>query len=137
MGLWKRAMRCFLGVNKYATLAGVEGDMAWCSPNNRRHLEMLRLWNRIVSMSEDRLPKVIYKYLREHNMAWVKDVEKVFSIINCLDVFERNVPIVNIHAFLDYAKGCLLSKQKVAWLNALQTKPKLHMYLPYKSEYET
>ena len=58
----QRAMRCFLGVGKYAALAGIEGDLAWYryTPQTRRMIEMLRFWNRIVKMSEERLPKLVY-----------------------------------------------------------------------------
>ena len=38
-----RALRCYLGVNRYALIAGVKGDMGWVTP--RIHREMLRLWN--------------------------------------------------------------------------------------------
>ena len=55
-----RAIRCFLGVNLYATKVGMEGDLGWVPPQICRHLDMLRLWNRIVSMAETRLPKILY-----------------------------------------------------------------------------
>ena len=52
-----RALRTFLGVNKFAPTLVVNGDTGWPSMRIRRHLEMVRLWNRLVSMSEDRLTK--------------------------------------------------------------------------------
>ena len=33
----------FLGVKKYGTKAGIEGEITWLNPNNRRKLELLRL----------------------------------------------------------------------------------------------
>ena len=39
-----RALRCFLGVHKYAPLFALQGEMAITS----RKLEILRLWNRIL-----------------------------------------------------------------------------------------
>ena len=58
-----RSIRCFLGVNQYATKVGVEGDLGWVPPQIHRHLDMLRQWNRLVSMAESRLPKVLYHYM--------------------------------------------------------------------------
>ena len=58
-------------------------------------------------------------------------------MINCNDVFKNNVPVVNFKEFLMYAKECLLVKQKGAWLNVVQVKPKLHNYALFKKEYET
>ena len=40
------AMRCFLGVNKYAPIAGIEGDTGSTTPSVSRKLEILRLLNR-------------------------------------------------------------------------------------------
>ena len=32
-----RAIRCFLGVNRYATKVGMEGDLGWIPPQIRTH----------------------------------------------------------------------------------------------------
>jgi hypothetical protein len=47
----------FLGVNKYAPIAAIEGDMGWTLSNTRRRLNMIRYWNTLVNMQENRLPK--------------------------------------------------------------------------------
>ena len=49
-------MRCFLGVNKYAPIVGVEGEMGCTTAAVHRKLEILRLWNRLMLLEEDRLP---------------------------------------------------------------------------------
>ena len=64
---------------------------------------MLRLWNSIIKMSDYRLPKIVLEYLTTCNGTWLKNVEKVFSEIHCLDVFKRNVPIVNFKVFSAFA----------------------------------
>ena len=33
-------MRCFIGVNKYAPVVGLKGDMGWIPPETRHKLEM-------------------------------------------------------------------------------------------------
>ena len=42
MKIHTRAMRCFLGVNKYAPIAAIEGDMGWITPDVRHKLAILR-----------------------------------------------------------------------------------------------
>lgn len=132
-----RAMRCFLGVNKYGTKAGIEGDMAWVNPNNRRKVEMLRLWNKLVKMNDDRLPKIVYCHLTRINGSWLQNVKQIFTEINCIDVFNNNVPIVNFKEFTDYAIKQLLVVQKSKWLIDIKSKPKLLLYESYKDDYVT
>ena len=45
---------------KYAPTAGVEGDLGWVRPLIRRKIEILRFWNRIVSLDDSRQPRQIY-----------------------------------------------------------------------------
>ena len=43
-----RAIIIFLGVHRFTPVTGLDGDMAWMSPQYKRWLSMLRLWNRLV-----------------------------------------------------------------------------------------
>ena len=130
-----RAMRCYLGVNKYAAKCGIEGDMCWTPPKIRRSIEILRLWNRLVGMPENRLPKQLYDYLLLHDAPWVVDVKELFTAINCPDIFQNNVRIINFTEFKNYAVDKLLSLYRVKWLQTVESKPKLHLYATYKKEY--
>ena len=65
----------------------MEGDLGWVPPQICRHLDMLRLWNRIVSMAETRLPKILYHHMLKKNNTWVTEVKQIFTKINCTDVF--------------------------------------------------
>ena len=97
-----RAIRCFLGVNRFAAKAGMEGELGWVSPHIRRCLNMVRLWNRILNMKKTRLPRIIFDYQHSHNLvnSWLKDVKTIFSMVNCTDVFQNNLPIVNLNLLL-------------------------------------
>ncbi len=55
-----RAMRFFWGVNRFVPTHALYGGLAWCMPRYRRWVNMLRLWNRLVSMPDDRLHKKIF-----------------------------------------------------------------------------
>ena len=49
-----RAIRLFLGVHRFAPNKAISADMGWVSSQVRRHVSILRLWNRLVSMDPDR-----------------------------------------------------------------------------------
>ena len=55
-----RAMRFFLGVNKYTPNLGLQGDMGWVSLSVERPVSMVRFWNKLVNMKSDRLIKRIF-----------------------------------------------------------------------------
>ena len=78
-----RAIRCFLGVNKYAPIAGFQGDMGWIWPQVRHKIEMLRYWNRILQLEQGRLPKQLFDFMKELNFGWMNDVKDIFKQINC------------------------------------------------------
>ena len=98
-----RAIRSFLGVNKFAPLCGMEGDMGWTPPVIRRKLEMLRLWNRIMSFDNFRLPRKIYEIMLGKHEPWTENISTIFQSINCLDVYHNKCQILNIKEFLTYA----------------------------------
>ena len=52
-----RAIRSFLGVHKLTPILAISGDMGWMPVNIRHKGEMLRLWNRLVNMSDIDQPK--------------------------------------------------------------------------------
>ena len=129
----QRIMRCFLGVNRYGTKAGIKGDLGWVNPN----IEMLRLWNGLVAMDNDRLPKRVFDKLKDINGTWVQNVKAIFTEIRCTHVFDNNIPIVNFKEFTRYARNELVSHHKSLWLDTIHSKAKLHMYVVFKKEYET
>ena len=53
-------MRDFFGVHKYAPILGLHGDMGWVSLSVQRRVSMARFWNRLISMENTRLTKIIF-----------------------------------------------------------------------------
>ena len=60
-----RAMRIFLGVHKHGPNLAVAGDMGWTTGRVRRHIEIIRLWNRLIKMPETRLTHKIFLWDKE------------------------------------------------------------------------
>ena len=53
-----RAIRMFLGVHRFAPNLAINGDMGWRSAYTKRRICILRLWNKLCCMDNDRLCKI-------------------------------------------------------------------------------
>ena len=128
-------MRIFWGVHRFAPVAGLEGDMAWLSPQYRRWLSMLRLWNRLIAMENSRLTKKLFNYVysvtTDTSATWCNDIMKIFIFIDLKSSYENLLP-VNI----DSCKSLLIGKQKETWLAAVRGKPKLRFYAQFKTTFQ-
>ncbi len=54
-----KAIRIFLGVHKFVSIDAINGDMGWTTSCERLKINMVRFWNRLMSLNNTRLPKVI------------------------------------------------------------------------------
>ena len=57
-----RTIRSFLGVHKFSANLAINGDMGWENCTIRKKIEILRVWNRLVVMDEERLCKKIFNW---------------------------------------------------------------------------
>ena len=120
-----RAIRLFLGVHRFAPNKAISADMGWVSSRVRRHVSILRLWNRLVSMNPDRLTNKIFIW-DETKRGWSKNVKQIMSDINCLGGFELNGTID-----LTYARNSLYNLECVNWTHDVIKVPKLRTYIFY------
>ncbi len=58
----QRTLRYNMGVHPKTPLLALEGDTEWLHPSVRRHVEMLRFWNRVLKMDENRITRRIFDY---------------------------------------------------------------------------
>ena len=58
-----RAARCYLGLPKHATSAGILAEISWPEPVYRARLRMIRQYFRVIKMCNTRLTKKIYIFL--------------------------------------------------------------------------
>ncbi len=95
-GIQNRGQSVFLGVRRYSIVLCLEGDTGWMKAKNRRHLNMLRYWNRLVKLHFDRLPKRIFvwEYMNGKNN-WCSELKDIFSRMDLQFLFE-NFKICNI-----------------------------------------
>ncbi len=71
-----QAARVFLGVHRFAPVEGLQGDLGWIICGTRRKLNMLRYWNRLISLDDGRLTTHVFNhdYTRSRNN-WYRSVE--------------------------------------------------------------
>ena len=83
-------MRIFLGIHKHAPNLAVAGDMGWTTGRVRRHIEMIRLWNRLIKMPETLLTHKIFlwdKSILRNN--WSQNIKHLFTTLQQPDAFDN------------------------------------------------
>ena len=125
-----KAMRVFLGVHRFAPVAGLEGDMAWLSPQYRRWLSILRYWNRLLKMNDDRLPKKMFNYMltQEESSNWCNNVSNILEVLELTESF-----INRLQVDISDCREKLVSRQQAQWLRTVMEKPKLRFYAVFKN----
>ena len=131
--LQNKAQRIFLGVHKFAPILVLEGDMGWLSPRYRRWMEMIRLWNRMLLLPDNRLTKIVFNYDYENSTHGVNNwCSKLISIFTELDQTEKYLNKESIDLLT--VRKLLLSKQETQWKESLPHKPKLRFYTLFKED---
>ena len=89
-----RAMRYFLGVHRFTPILAMVGDTGWLPSIYRRWRSMIRLWNRLILMNNERLTKKVFNaILVLHNSSknWSSEIKQVMDDIGLGDQFESKV----------------------------------------------
>ena len=89
--IYNRALRYFLGVNKFTANLFLQGDSGWLPPKFLFYLSALRYWNKLCQFNNTRIPKQpkqIFNWtfqFKKHT--WVKNIQKVFDLLNMSSYF--------------------------------------------------
>ncbi len=85
--------RFFLGVHRFAPTEGLQGDLGWFSCRMRRKMNVLRYWNRLLKLDDDRLTKHFFLWdygIIKNN--WSSHVGEILSDISCIERFQNLEP---------------------------------------------
>lgn len=127
-----KAMRIFLGVHKFAPVLALQGDIGWYPCTLLRRLDMLRMWNRLCTMPDDRLTKLIF--LWDYNICrnnWSSEVSQIFDSLHMPDVFVERTECDLSNVTQRY--HTLADNE---WSTDLLDKPKLRNYRLFKERIE-
>ena len=86
-----RAMRYFLGVHRFTPILAMVGDTGWLPSIYRRWRSMIRLWNRLILMNNERLTKKVFNadlVLHNSSKNWSSEINQVMNDIGLSDQFE-------------------------------------------------
>ncbi|XP_069119042.1 uncharacterized protein [Argopecten irradians] len=72
-----RAMKAYLGVNKYTSNVGVLGDFGWKSCQAKQHMEVFRLYCRLRTVNTGRLLHRVYIWSSRRGNSWEARVRKL------------------------------------------------------------
>ncbi len=131
-----RAMRFFTGVHRLCPVSGFIGDMGWASNRVRWEVEALRLWNRLVSLNDNRLVRKVLEWDIEcHGMDnksnFAATIKQIMCDIKMKTVYRRKTQID-----INYAKKMLLEGASTKWKESLGSyRSKLDVYKGIKTEF--
>ena len=126
-----RALRTYLGVHKYAPIEALTGELAFTPPAIRRKVEMVRLWNRLVKLPENRLPRIVFNHEYENLTNWCRDLRSIFEQTNFMHIFENKITVDPLDV-----KKKLLEIFSTNFIDSLLLKPKLRNYALFKFSFE-
>ena len=131
-----RAARCFLGLPKHATSAGVLAEISWPEPVYRAQIRMIRQYFRILKMDNNRLTKQIYLWDKSffetlNVQTWSSEVRDILLNHNLDYIFD---PEVNFCAksVIDKLKESMSIKQNADLKARCVEKPKLRTFITFK-----
>ena len=126
-----KAIQIFLGVHRFAPIAAISGDMGWTQCQTRRHVCMIRMYNRIVNMNDHRLPRIVYEWDKTVNgNTWSSEVKSILSSCGLTACFNNNNP-VNTHSVWASIHESNCSQ----WKHEIESKPKLRTYKLLKQSF--
>jgi hypothetical protein len=127
-----RAMRFFLGTHKFTPTLGLCGDMGWYPMNIHHKIEIVRLWNRLIAMPNNRLTKRVFNWNLSHQEKWSMEVGRIFKSVDMEDHFTARESC-NIKVIGDKIK----ENYRNDWTQKITEKPKLRLYKTFKQELKT
>ena len=132
-----RAIRAFLGLTKNACTAGVLSEVDFELPKYRTNIQMVRHYNRILSMEDHRLTKKIYLWdraLNERNIVstWSNEIKDIFIQCNLEAIFNSNTKF-NQQYVIDKMKACFKESQIAYLTDECSQKPKLRTFVTFKN----
>ena len=131
-----RAIRAFLGVPKNVCSVGLISEVDLLMPQYRTKIQMVRLYNRILCMGNDKLTKQIYlwdRVLNENKIVntWSTEVKSIFEQCNLLGTYASNSAF-SLKPTLSTITSLLELKQIEYLKEECEAKPKMRTFISFK-----
>ena len=126
-----RAVRYFLGVHRFAPVLAINGELGWLPLQYRRWITMVRYWNRLMKMSNDRLTRQAFEMdyaLCKNN--WCDSVKNVLTTLGLSSHYEHKT-CVNLTTM----NTCIYDYYNAHWQTEILKVSKLRYYRSFKNEF--
>ena len=123
--LQNRIMRFYLGIHKFSPLASTKLEMDWIDCRQRRWINMLRLFNRIISMNSSMIPKIILQWDVSLGLeTWFSEIKHIINELSLHNTSENFEPY-NISQVYETS----IEYNRALWANEALQKPKLRTFI--------
>ena len=129
-----KAYRYFLGVHKFTPIPAMQAEMGWLPCKQRKQLNILRFWNRLIKMSNDRITKQIFniQFRQETPNSWCASVKDILLSIDKEDIY-LNKEVCDLYS----VEELLYKSAEKEWKEAVDKKPKLRTFKTFKKDFRT
>ncbi len=129
---WIPGNCCIISESQIAN-TGIQGDFGWLDVKSRWTLEAIRLYNRFMKMSDDRLNKKVFLWDKSlSNNNWSSGFKNVLTDLDLDNHWVNNTIIP-----MEIAKTKIRANFVRDWQHHCQTKDKLRTYRSFKTEMGT
>ena len=131
-----RAYKTFLGVGKTCPTPFVRGETCVFPTQMSRHIKMLKYFNRIKTLTDDRLVKRVFyidfRKATQGQYTWCKDIKSILTKCNDIDAFSHDETLVNTEQCAQYLK----QQYQASWQTEMSKMTKLTIYSRFKHLFE-
>ena len=124
------AIRYFLGLHRFAPLAGLAGDMGWTGVRDRMIMKMCRFYNKIQKTTNERLLKKIFLYDKNSTSdnTWPSKFKQFLDAVHLDHLYDEN-QLIDLTLLSERLKSNFQTK----WMDSVRSKPKLRLYEQIKT----
>lgn len=68
----------------------VQGSVGWVPESVKRTCEMIRLWNRLLNIAEDKITQQGFLWSKLHNSLWTIELHSIMEDVGLQHVYRNN-----------------------------------------------
>ena len=122
-GIQHRAIRFHAGLPKNTPVLGLVGDMGWTPSVVKRDVEVIRMYNQIVTLPHTRIARKVFEYDCSCNGEWSSNVRHLLTSLGKAHCWDHRNPIS-----VKEAQTSLCKMYEEVWCMEVEEKPKLRTY---------
>ena len=105
--------------------------MGWFPCKYKRMFEVIRLWNRLINMEDERITKTCFiKDMENRSNNWSSNVMQLFEKLEISSNFDQLLPVE-----IEAVRPKIVALIESEWKTQVDSKPKLRSYKLFKSNF--